>query len=202
MKTVGILAYGSLQDDPGKEIDRLLAYRVENVETTFKIEFARSSVSRGGAPTLIPVTKGGSKNRVQILVLQNGVSIRKAKNMLLRRETHNPNGSYRKPRPIGRNTVLIKTKRNFHNIDVVLYTKIEPNITPLTPQRLAERALESARSKNVAKGKDGITYLIQAKRNGIHTPLMPKYEKEILVKTKAESLEEALSLSREEKLSK
>ena len=51
---IGILAYGSLIDDPGREIEPLIIRRLKGVETPFQIEFARSSSTRDGAPTLIP----------------------------------------------------------------------------------------------------------------------------------------------------
>ncbi len=41
MKRIGILAYGSLIDDPGEEIKGMLDH-IENVETSFKIEFAHA----------------------------------------------------------------------------------------------------------------------------------------------------------------
>lgn len=50
MSTVGILAYGSLIEEPGKEIEPRIIRRINDIETPFPIEFARSSKSRGGAP--------------------------------------------------------------------------------------------------------------------------------------------------------
>jgi len=57
---IGILAFGSLLDDPGAEISRLIERRIEPVTTPFKVEFARASISRDGAPTLVPVDQGGA----------------------------------------------------------------------------------------------------------------------------------------------
>jgi len=54
------LAYGSLIDDPGSEIQPVIARLIEGVETPFKVEFARSSEKRDGAPTLVPVKEGGA----------------------------------------------------------------------------------------------------------------------------------------------
>ena len=45
-------------------------------------------------------------------------------------------------------------------------------------------------------GKDGISYLIDAKRCGIQTQLSPDYEKEILRLTGTDSLEAALASTR------
>jgi hypothetical protein len=56
--------------------------------------------------------------------------------------------------------------------------------------RLAELAIKSAHSQR--PGRDGISYLIAAKRNGIVTPLSGAYEQEILRRTAARDLDEAL----------
>jgi len=71
-----ILAYGSLVDDPGQEIQALIARRLHGLETPFRVEFARSSGVRGSA-----YIKAG------ILVLEEYVSEAEAKDMLWRRET-------------------------------------------------------------------------------------------------------------------
>ena len=51
---IGILAYGSLIDDPGREIEPLIISGIKEVDTPFRIEFARASRTRDGAPKLIP----------------------------------------------------------------------------------------------------------------------------------------------------
>ena len=61
--SIGILAYGSLIDDPGFEIKGLISKKLNGILTPFKIEFARCSSSRGGAPTLVPVQNGVSSKR-------------------------------------------------------------------------------------------------------------------------------------------
>jgi hypothetical protein len=58
---VGILAFGSLIDRPGWEIDEGIIGRKAGVLTPFSVEFARKSVKRGGAPTLVPVEVSGSR---------------------------------------------------------------------------------------------------------------------------------------------
>jgi len=55
MGSIGILAYGSLIEEPGKEIEPLIRERRKGIKTPFSIEFARSSSTRDGAPTLVPV---------------------------------------------------------------------------------------------------------------------------------------------------
>ncbi len=195
MSSVGILAYGSLIDDPGEEIESLIARRIEeDVVTPFNVEFARKSSVRDGAPTLIPVDKGGTHIRAVILVLKDSVSVRRAKDILWRRETAKIGTSrtYDPPPNPTKNTVLIEELESFLGIDKVLYTRIGSNIRCLTPRRLAELAIKSARAKAGARGRDGINYLLKAKSNGIETPFMPDYENKILKKTGTKSLEEAL----------
>src|SRR5262245_2721976 len=74
MSSVGILAYGSLIEDPGQEIAAAKARIEPNVETPFKVEFARTSSTRAGAPTLVPVMTGGGHVPAQIIVLKNTIS--------------------------------------------------------------------------------------------------------------------------------
>jgi hypothetical protein len=57
--SVGILAYGSLIGNPGSEIEKATRKAVSGVKTPFRVEFARGSRGRGGAPTLVPVESGG-----------------------------------------------------------------------------------------------------------------------------------------------
>lgn len=83
---VGILAYGSLISDPGREIKAATIRTIADIETPFAVEFARSSYSRGGAPTLVPVSSGGSKVRSKIIVVD--ALAEDATNMLYRREIH------------------------------------------------------------------------------------------------------------------
>jgi len=203
MKRLGILAYGSLIDDPGKEINAVTVCQTENVLTPFELEFARSSRTRGGGPTLVPVKTGGARVKAQILVLGEGISEKQATDMLWRRETHQvcSGNVYKRPQNPGKNTVLVEQLKNFHNVDLVLYTKIAPNIKLLTPQKLAKLAIDSARSEAGIQGLDGISYLIKAKQNGIQTSLMPQYENEILRELKATSLEGALRIIQEERQS-
>jgi hypothetical protein len=202
MNNVGILAYGSLRSNPGKEIESSIIKRIENVTTPFKIEFAHSSKTRNGAPTLVPVSTGGRENSSQILVLNGNINEVEASNMLWRRETHHVGSGkkYDRPATPNTNTVLIERLTDFHDVSVVLYTKIGADIDPLTPQKLAELAVNSAQSKAVLQGQDGISYLINAKESGIQTPLMRAYEKEILKRVGSESLENVLSILRLQRL--
>lgn len=194
MQHVGILAYGSLIGDPGPELGPVTARRVPGVTTPFPVEFARSSRTRGGAPTLVPVEDGGSNVEAVILVLDGSVLLEQATDMLWRRETHQESSG--KPYPskanAGPDDVVIRDLRDLEGIQHVLYTEIGANIAPAsrTPEGLAQLAIESVTA--VGKdGLDGIFYLINAKAQGVTTPLMGGYEAEILRRTDTESLEAA-----------
>ena len=197
---IGILAYGSLIEDPGAEIEPLIRERSEGVTTPFSIEFSRSSSFRDGGPTVIPVDKGGSPVSAAIIVLDDTVTIDKARDILWRRETRNEHTDrhYNPPSTITENTVLVRQLENFNGIDVVLYTKIGSNIQNLKAGALADLAIKSAKASAGAKKEDGINYLISLKHQGISTPLMPEYESAIIRKTGASSLEAAYLLCREE----
>jgi hypothetical protein len=114
--------------------------------------------------------------------------------MLWRRETNQvcSGKRYNPPDKPGPNTVLIEKLTDFAGVDVVLYTKIGSNIHSLNPETLADLAINSAKAPAGDEDRDGISYLISAKKSGIVTPLMPEYEKEILRQTGAETLEQAI----------
>lgn len=194
---IGILAYGSLRNHPGKEIEPKIVKRLD-VQTPFKVEFSRSSTSRYGAPTLIPVTEGGQTSNAQIFVLDDTVDEKLASDLLWRREADRLNSGqkYNKPSVAGVDDILIERLENFHEVPVVLFTSIKPNITLLSPRKLAELAIQSAESKAVLRGRDGINYLIDVKTSGTQTQLMKAYEKEILALLNANTLEEALLKAR------
>ncbi len=93
-----------------------------------------------------------------------------------------------------RRMLRIESLKNFHDVETVLYTKLPPNIALLTPEELANLALASLNDADTVKrGRDGITYLINAKRNQIKTPLSDKYEEELLRKAKATNLAQVLA---------
>ncbi|MCJ7423601.1 hypothetical protein MUP01_04945 [Candidatus Bathyarchaeota archaeon] len=204
MKNVGILAYGSLIDSPGKEIEAAIDSKIENVQTPFKIEFAHSSENRNGAPTLVPVENGGANTLAQIIILKEGISERDATDMLWRRETHQVGSGkeYTCPVETKENAVFIEKIESFHNLAVVLYTRIVADISSLTPEELARKAIESALSESGDLGVDGVSYLNHAKTQGIQTPLMSEYEKAILNKLSAKNLDDAMDILRIERLKK
>lgn len=199
MTSIGILAYGSLIEEPGREIEPLIRERRESIETPFSIEFARRSSTRDGAPTVVPVESGGCPVYATIFVLVAGVSVAEAEDLLWRRETRNEcsDKHYTPPTTPNPNKMVVEMLRDFEGIDVVLYTKLGANITDISAEKLADLAIKSAKAKAGRKGKDGISYLISVKRQGISTPLMPGYEKEILQKTGASGLDDALSRCRD-----
>lgn len=202
MTKLGILAYGSLIECPGKDLEPLIRDRIKDVETPFAVEFARSSSKRGHAPTVICVDDGGAPVRATILVLSSEVTLDRAKYLLWIRERHREDtgGHYSPPAKSGINDVLVEQLDNFHSIDKVLYTKIGANIEPKkrTPEHLADLAIKSV--AKAEKGKDGISYLISLKRQGIETPLLPEYKAAILKKTGTSSLEDALTTIRDNSL--
>jgi hypothetical protein len=187
---VGILAFGSLISEPGAEIAEATVRIAKDILTPFRVEFARrSGVTRAGAPTLVPVLDGGSPMKARLLVLN--VSSDEAKDRLWRRETRKTEGHYvHRPNP-GPNTLVIETYSNVGGVAVVLAARFPSNIDPLLPAELARLAIESA--KQLDNGLDGISYLLNAKRDGVSTPLMPAYEAEILRRTGTSNLEEALA---------
>ncbi len=197
MGGIGILAYGSLINDPSSEIEMATVTRIENVLTPFHVEFARSSKSRNNAPTLVPVDSGGNHVSAIVFVLGENISIVEASDILWRREKHEKDKTKCYfPDETKKDQVWIKRLDRYLDLDVVLYTWIRANIGPLTPKILAKLAIDSAKADAGSRHEDGISYLIAAKKAGIVTPLMHDYEEEILAELKACNLDEAYHLAR------
>jgi hypothetical protein len=196
---IGILAFGSLIDDPGAEIEAAIVSRKANIQTPFGVEFARKSIKRGNAPTLVPMLEGGTPVPATILLVS--LTEQDAKDCLWRREVNRvgQGGRYIPTKTPGPNTLIIDRHVDLGGVPVVLSARFPATIEPLTAERLAELALESALVERT--GRDGITYLMDAKRNGLITPLSPAYEMEILRKTGASDLVAALrGLQNQEKM--
>ena len=194
-KSIGILAYGSLISNPGHEIASATTDTIKNVQTPFKVEFARTSTSRAGAPTLVPVDQGGAQVNAWIFVVN--VDEQEATNRLYRREIDavgDLTKTYREPKNPGMNRVLVRRAENLGGIDVVLYTKIGANIDDLSAAKLAELAIASA--AKLSNGRDGISYLKSAMDNGIETALSKAYADEIMRRLEVSSLEDALAKAR------
>ena len=179
MRRIGILAYGSLIDTPGDEIARATVEVLEEgILTPFNVEFARESRTRERAPTLVPVDKGGGPVAARILVLNSSED--DAADMLYRRETGRIGQfdvKYVRPKQPGPNSVLVDRIEHFNGVDVVLYARIAATIANPTATKLAELAIASA--KKLHNGTDGISYLFNAMKYGIRTPLTDDYASEV-----------------------
>ena len=190
---IGILAYGSLIEDPGEELKPFIEYTVKDVTTPFQVEFARSSRTRDGGPTLIPVTSDGAQVQASVLALKSSIELNQAKTLLWRRETRKEGSAdrYSRPEKPRIDHVLVESEYDIADFDVALYTRIGSNIERPTAEGLATLAICSARGEAGAKGKDGISYLSSVIAHRISTPLLPGYRDAILRRTGARDLEEA-----------
>ena len=113
MANIAILAFDSLTESPGKELSRHIAGRVDEIRKPFKIEFARSSSLRDGAPTLVPVDDGGDCVDAVLLELSPKVELAYAKTLFWRRETRKESTKeqYEHPAEPGNNKVLSSVLR-------------------------------------------------------------------------------------------
>lgn len=193
---VGILAFGSIVEQPGAELAAAVTRQVK-VMTPFAVEFARKSRTRGCAPTLVPVKEGGAHVPASVLVLDDSITVADARAMLYRRETGRP---YDKS--TGSQDEWIAERAGFSGLDTCLYTALPANIEPLTAQKLADLALCSAAASARAERRDGISYLQQQKRRGVVTPLMPAYEEAVLARTGTRNLDDAWRVMRHPRDSK
>ena len=165
------------------------------MQTPFNVEFARESTGRDGAPTLVPVAEGGARVDAQLLVLDERITAKAARDMLYRRETGKigTDAEYVEKDNPGPNTVCIRELSGEQGAETILYTSIGANVHPLTSIRLAFLAIKSAFGSAGQCKRDGITYLRDTKAAGIRTPLMREYESAILQMLAAETLPEAIS---------
>lgn len=191
----GIFGFGSLLNDPGEELTEATVSR-QDLETPFAVEYGRSSNTRGGAPTLVPVKTGGAKVKATVFVLTDSISEQEAGDILYRRELHQV-GSGRTYDPSakpGKNSIVVAAWPDLVGLEKIFYTDFGDSgkLTNPTPALLAKLAVDSARNREVPEGNDGISYLMNAKKAGIVTPLSADYEKEILKLTGTASLGQAL----------
>ena len=191
---IGVLAYGSLISDPGDELVAVIVGEKRDVLTPFHVEFARSSKNRCGAPTLVPVAVGGRP--VRGIIFEVNVSEQEALDIIYRREIHTVSHAsvYIQPGPGKRNAVRLDRFEKFEGFDIVISTRIAPNIGNLSADVLADLAIKSARQ--LGDGRDGISYLQNAKACGIETELSAVYERTILERTGTTGLDEALAAVR------
>ena len=196
--TIGILAYGSLIPNPGAEIGPVTVRRIGGVQTPFRVEFSRSSRVRDRAPTLVPVERGGARVSGVVLVLDDAVDETAAQDMLYRRERNRVGSGdrYADVDPADPDSAFLGRLDGFAGLDTVFHAALRANIEEPTPELLARLAVESAAAPSGATRRDGISYLMDAKRGGIVTPLMAEYEAEILRQTGGLDLEEARVIAR------
>lgn len=195
--TIGILAYGSLIPNPGAEIGPVTVRRIDGVETPFRVEFSRSSRVRDGAPTLVPVDRGGARVTGVVLVLHDSVTESTAQDMLYRRERNRVGSGdrYADVDPADPDSAFLGRLDGFAGLDAVFHAALRANIEEPTPELLARLAIASAAAPSGAMDRDGIRYLMDAVQSGIVTPLMPEYEKGILRRTGGRDLEEARAIA-------
>ncbi|PJB20930.1 MAG: hypothetical protein CO114_08060 [Euryarchaeota archaeon CG_4_9_14_3_um_filter_38_12] len=179
-KRIGIFAYGSLINDAGPEITPHIVKKIDR-DAPKPVEYARSSSSRGGAPTLVFYDKGAIvKGKILVLDLDNSKkNIDKAKEWLRKRE--------------GNTCPKYIKIMQMDDFETVLYCDIPSNINPLVSDKLAELAIESVKKCKVegVPEKNGVRYLINSINNNIVTPLTKEYMNKILQKTNSSTLEEA-----------
>ncbi len=191
---VGILAYGSLLSHPGAELAGLIERRIDGALTPFAVEFARAASRRSGAPTLAPVDRGGTQVEGSLLLLEKGTGLELARHALYRREINQVGSSeltYDHHALSSPNRVRVDHLCDHWGCANVIYAKLPVTLEP-DPVDLAHRAIASARATAGREGRDGISYLMGVKANGVTTPLAPSYEREILRQTGTASLSEAL----------
>jgi hypothetical protein len=189
---VGVLAFGSLINDPGDELKPRIIFRIK-AQTPFTVEYGRySGKTRGGAPTLVP-HRSGSPVSAEILVLDDEVNVIEAKSMLWRRETRKLGTGEEYREGSGPNSVSVQVLDDDPCVTTILYTDFPDagKIPNPTAKELAERAIRSVGAAD--EGMDGITYLINAIKCGIETPLTRAYRDEILRQMNSPTLEEALT---------
>jgi hypothetical protein len=190
MTMIGVLAYGSLITDPGPELAAITVAVTKGVLTPFAVEFARRSRKRGGAPTLMPVDVGGCPVRAVIFQVEGNAS--EVADIVYRREIHaiGSGKTYSEPAAGRTDAVRIAQLEGLAGFDLVLSTWLAINIDPLSAEVLANLAIASAQALD--DGRDGISYLIAARKSGIETPLTPHYATCILAKTGTADLADAL----------
>jgi hypothetical protein len=191
---IGILAYGSLIQDPGAELAALITRMVTPVETPFRVEFARRSIKRDLAPTLVPVTSGGSVVQASVLCLREGTSEAATIDALYRREINQVGSSARYDET--KSNLRVREHRHLAGLDVCYSIAPQQTILEPDPPQLALWALESAMDDAGRERRDGITYLAQVTKNGILTPLTKPYTDEVLALTGALTLEAAWQVAR------
>jgi hypothetical protein len=198
VQKIGLLAYGSLRWRPEGLLEVLELPGAVDVETPFAIEFARTSMWRDGCPTLVPVESGGSRVAAAVIPFREGISVSDAQTRVWRRELLRTSGTYDRVSNAGSpNKVYVEPiEQRIAEFEVVLSVSIGSNIDDLNAEVLADLAIASSRAPAGARREDGITYLIEAKKQKIETPLLRAYEEAILRRMAVASLDEAWTAAR------
>jgi hypothetical protein len=138
----------------------------------------------------------------EILVLDDSVTVDEARDMLWRRERRKVGNGERYVEGSSANSVLVRQFSEDPHVSTVLYTDFNDvgKIPNPTARELADYAIRSVEAAEV--GKDGITYLINAIKSGIETPLTRAYRDEIMRLTNTPTLEEALAQTKGKVLSR
>lgn len=201
----GILAYGSVISDPREQIEQaMINYNghVIGAFTPFPVEFARKSTKRAFAPTLVPF-EDGKKVKGQVFAMdlpENfGAKILYERETGIRKENHsivyyNANDELQEIYTIGKTEIV--GLKDFAGLGKVLFAYLVSTIHPLNSNHLACLAIQSIASPKYDPGRDGISYLIDAKQSGIITLHSSDYENDILQITKACCLKQALEKTR------
>ncbi len=185
---IGILAYGSLITDPGEEIQQALDHTLRDIETPFPVEYARTTRSRAGAPTLVSVPEGhGSRVRSTVLVLRVGISLQQAENILYRRELNQVGDLslvYHPRTNLGLDTLIIDRFMQIAGLDEVIAAHFPLNILEILDSHyddhekaeiLTIKARDSLTKETYQTRRDGISYLDANLRAGVQTPLTEIY---------------------------
>jgi len=168
------MAYGSLISEPGDALNSHIIARIPQT-TPWPIEYARSSKSRGGGPTLVIHPRGEPvKGLVFVLNLKH-MGIEVARELLRKRE---------------RTVAKYIKKVACAGLNDVLYADLPANIpdADLKPRHLAQLAIKSVVPKSE---RNGIRYLADNIKQGIATPLTEAYASAILSMMKADDLDVA-----------
>ena len=190
---IGILAYGSLISNPGREIKEITDRTIVEVKTPFAVEYARKSRTRADSPTLVPVAnEKGISVKANIFVLNTDVQIDAAKDILYRREMHEV-GNFEKKYPQSNNPnidkVIIEEITSISGVDIVLSTRIGTNIPEILDENhtaqekaglLANLAIKSVTKNTFFNNNDGIRYLDTAIQDGVITRLTELYKQVLL----------------------
>jgi len=200
---LGILVYGSIMGDPGKEIKQHTLRKIPTI-TPFSVEYARKSKNRSNAPVLVPVSKEGTAVAAQIIVMMPHVTEEMAKDFLYRRAINfvEETAIVYADKANHQNIALdIQHISHYENVDKVFYTAFAPNIENIDTsdtspdekaKQLAYLAIESLNQDTFCMQRDGIRCLIEDLAAGVKTPLSDYYTREILNRaSSANNLNEA-----------